>query len=185
MKISRMLLLINDLMYRGLIKSIISPMKKSACAECGKNVYMGPKVMINGYDHLYLGNDVSLGTETKILCTRADLKIGNHVIFGPGVTVVTGNHRIDMIGRYIDSIKDAEKTEDNDAPVHIVGDNWIGANATILKGVTIGRGGVIAAGAVVTKDVEPYSIVAGVPAKVIDMRFSESQIIEHEKRLGY
>lgn len=55
------------------------------------------------------------------------------------------------------------------------GDNWICTNACILKGVTVGKGAVVAAGAVVTKDVPPYSIVAGAPARVIKMRFDEEK----------
>lgn len=69
-------------------------------------------------------------------------------------------------------------------PVKIEGDNWIGANATILKGVTVGFGSVVAAGAVVTHDVLPYSIVGGVPAKILSMRFTDVEIQEHEKLLN-
>lgn len=63
-------------------------------------------------------------------------------------------------------------------------DVWIGYRAIILSGVTIGRGSVVAAGAVVTSDVEKYSIVAGVPAKVVAKRFSPDDIKRHEKLLG-
>ena len=56
-------------------------------------------------------------------------------------------------------------------------------NSTILKGVTIGRGCIVAAGAVVNKSTPPYSIVGGVPAKVLKMRFTEEEIIEHERIL--
>ena len=64
------------------------------------------------------------------------------------------------------------------------GDNWIGMNATILKGVTIGRGCIVAAGAVVCKSTPPYSIVGGVPARVMKMRFSPEEIETHELLLG-
>ena len=72
---------------------------------------------------------------------------------------------------------------DQDLPVVIEDDVWTGANVTILKGVTIGRGSVIAAGAVVTKSFPPYSIIGGVPAKLIKMRFTPEQIAEHERVL--
>ena len=58
----------------------------------------------------------------------------------------------------------------------IAGDNWIGSNAVILKGVTIGRGAVVAAGAIVNRDVPDYSIVGGVPAKVIGSRLIQNTL---------
>lgn len=60
---------------------------------------------------------------------------------------------------------------------------WIGTRAIILKGVTIGKGSIIGAGAVVTKDVPPYSVYVGVPALKVKPRFSDEQIAEHEKLL--
>lgn len=76
-----------------------------------------------------------------------------------------------------------EKLPENDAPVVIEDDVWIGANVTILKGVTIGRGSVVAAGAVVTKSCPPYSIIGGVPAKVLKMRFAPENIEVHERKV--
>ena len=105
------------------------------------------------------------------------------MIFAPKVSIRGGDHRIDIIGRYIDTITDEEKLPENDQDICIEGDNWIGMNVTILKGVTIGRGSVIGAGSVVTKSLPPYSVCAGVPCKVIKRRFTIEQIIEHEKKL--
>ena len=68
------------------------------------------------------------------------------------------------------AISDDEKLPGNDQDVALMGDNWVGSNAVILKGVTVGRGAVVASGAVVNKDVPDYSIVAGVPARVIGSR---------------
>lgn len=77
-----------------------------------------------------------------------------------------------------------EKLPENDLPVRIEDDVWVGTGAIILKGVVIGRGAVVAAGAVVTRDVPPYAIAAGVPAKVIRMRWNDEEIAKHEAMLA-
>ena len=76
-----------------------------------------------------------------------------------------------------------EKLPENDAPIVIEDDVWCGANVTILKGVTIGRGSIVAAGAVVTTSFPPYSIIGGVPAKFLKKRFTEDEIRDHERIL--
>lgn len=116
-------------------------------------------------------------------CTRAEIIIGKKVIFGPKPTIMTGDHRIDIVGKHIIDVTDEEKLPGQDAPVVIEDGCWLGANITILKGVTLGRGSVVAAGAVVTKSFPPYCIIGGVPAHIIKMRFTPEQIIEHEKNL--
>lgn len=76
-----------------------------------------------------------------------------------------------------------EKLPENDADVIIEEDVWTGTNVVILKGVTIGRGSVVAAGAVVNKSCPPYSILGGVPAKVLKYRFTVDEFIEHESKI--
>ena len=95
--------------------------------------------------------------------------------------MMTADHNIHKIG--VNIIDNNDLNPDMCADITIENDVWIGTNVTILKGVIIGRGAVVAAGAVVTHSVENYSIVGGVPAKKIGMRFSEQEIIEHEKIL--
>lgn len=95
------------------------------------------------------------------MCTRAPIHIGSHVMFGPGVTIVTGDHRFDIVGKYMDEITDADKRPEDDIAVNIEDDVWIGANATILKGVTLSKGCIVAAGSLVNKSVPPYTIVGG------------------------
>jgi acetyltransferase-like isoleucine patch superfamily enzyme len=87
--------------------------------------------------------------------------IGSHVNLAQGITVTALNHN------FTDTEKRIDEQGVSTSPVTIEDDIWIGANATILSGVKIGQHSVIAAGAVVTKDVPPHSLVAGVPAKVI------------------
>lgn len=77
-----------------------------------------------------------------------------------------------------------QKRPEDDQDVIIESDVWIGCNVTILKGVTIGKGSVVAAGAVVTKSCPPYSVIGGVPAKVIKKRFTEDEIVKHEDLLA-
>lgn len=74
----------------------------------------------------------------------------------------------------------SDKLASDDQPVIIENDVWVGTWAIILKGVCIGRGSIIAAGAVVTKNVSPYSVMGGVPAKLIKRRWSLEEIKRHE-----
>lgn len=107
----------------------------------------------------------------------AKLTIGNYVSIGPKVRfMLSGEHRTDTITTYPFRAYDPIVPECEDickGPVVVKDDVWIGLGATILSGVSIGQGAIIAAGAVVTKDVEPYAIVGGVPAKLIRWRFPE------------
>ncbi len=144
----------------------------------GEQVQIPASVQVIG-KRLCLGNDVYLGESNLFMCTNAPIIIGDHTMIGPGVTMISGDHRIDVIGKYMVEIGEKEKLSENDQPIVLKGDNWIGANATILKGVTIGEGAVVAAGAVVTKNVPPYAIVGGVPAKVLRYRFENGELEEH------
>jgi len=146
--------------------------------SCGKDVSIGKGTTISP-GTVSIGNNTALGINTHILSTLAKVYIGNEVMFGPGVTIITGNHRTDMVGRTMKSVTNEEKLPENDEDVVICDDVWIGANATILKGVTIGEGAIVSAGSVVTKDVPPYQIWGGVPAKFIKERFSESDLKKH------
>ena len=148
--------LINALSYRGV--------------EIGDNFTLGRYAMIECTGVLRdIGNSIKIGNNVGInhycyIGVRGDVRIGDNVIFGPRVNLFSENHNFD----------------DPDVPIKhqgvtkaatIIGnDVWVGANASIMSGVRIGDGSVIAAGAVVTKDVEPFSVVGGVPAKFIRSR---------------
>ncbi len=150
--------------------------------QCGKHVYLRPASSdFKGLWNLTVGDYTSIPKGAVFYCTEAELKIGNKVIFGPKPTIITGDHRIDVIGSYI--MDSHDKLPENDVQVIIEDDVWTGAHVTILKGVTIGRGSVIAAGAVVNKSCPPYSIIGGIPAKVLKFRFTVDEVLEHEKKL--
>lgn len=137
---------------------------------------------IQGVENIIACEPVRIGPGSTIFTTRAKFILKEHVIIGPNLTVITGDH-MPIIGRYIDTVTDKEKLPEFDKDVIIESDVWIGSNVTILKGVTIGKGSIVAAGAVVTKSCPPYSVVGGIPAKVIKQRLTQSEIIEHESKL--
>lgn len=152
--------------------------------HCGRGVYLRPMHSdLKGLSNLSIGDGSSIPKGSVFYCTGAPLSIGKKVIFGPRPTIITGNHRIDVVGKYIMDI--SEKLPENDMPVVIEDDVWVGANVTILKGVTIGRGSVVAAGAVVNRSFPPYSIIGGVPARLLKVRFNPEQIAEHEAKLRH
>ena len=153
---------------------------KSQFNSVGRNVIFDPFDKI-GYKNVSIGNDVFIGSGATFSASESQIIIGNKVMFGPNVTIMGGDHNHSTVGKYMFDVK--EKNIDDDQPIIIKDDVWIGANAIILKGVTINQGSIVAAGALVVKDVEKYSIVAGVPAKHIKYRFSNDQILEHENKL--
>lgn len=110
-----------------------------------------------------------------------NVKLGKYVSIGPQCAILGGDHRMDIPGVPIGFSGRPEHT-----PETVIEDDvWIGFRVTVVAGVRIGRGAVVAAGSVVTKDVEPYSIVGGVPAKPISRRFTEAQDIEtHDQMLS-
>lgn len=135
------------------------------------------------FDRITVGDNVNLGYRPILVASRSEIVIGNDVMFGPEVTIRGGNHRIDVVGRPMIDISEQEKRPGDDLGVTVGNDVWVGTRAIILAGVTVGNGAVVGAGAVVTKDVPAYAIVAGNPARVLKMRFSEEQIVEHEASL--
>ncbi len=158
----------------------------------GRTLLLGDYVEINALSKqgVKIGNNVSIQKNTIIECTgvirnlgeglvignntgiaqgafiqvRGKVVIGNDVIFGPNVSIFSESHNFD----------------DPNIPVHLQGETrkgvtiedgaWIGTRAVILDGVTVGRNSIVAAGAIVTRDVPAFSIVGGVPAKVLKNR---------------
>ena len=130
-----------------------------------RRFWLGRKSVVESYCCINNAvGDVTIGDYTRIgiHCTViGPVCIGDHVNLAQGITVTALNHN------YADSSRKIDEQGISTKPVVIGDDVWIGANAVILPGVTIGRHVVVAAGAVVTKDIPDYSLVAGIPAKVI------------------
>lgn len=170
-------------LFRRIYNRIYIPYYKKKFGACGENVFFSPLDSVFHYPTIFIGNNVSIGYHADMVATRSRIVIGDHVVFGPHVSIRGGDHRTDVVGKFVDEVGDDMKVPENDRDVVFEGDNWIGMNTTILKGVTVGRGCIVAAGSVLTKSTPPYSIVGGVPAKVLKMRFSEEDILRHEDML--
>jgi acetyltransferase-like isoleucine patch superfamily enzyme len=173
-------------LYNGIIRAIeecFAICYKKQMAECGRNVMLKPLTSIfKGISNFHISPHVRIARYAVIYSTKANVYIGSKVGIAPYLKIITGNHSIHHIGYFIfdgNYPKDAKDDKD----VIIEGDSWIGINVTILSGVTVGRGSVIAAGAVLNKSCPPYSIVGGVPARVLKYRFTIDEALEHEKKL--
>jgi len=166
---------IRSLIYSRLFKS------------CGTNVTIAENVLINRHKDIIVGNNFTINRYSSIFvginggklsigdncyigsfCIisshRGSIEIGNDVMLANGVFLEPANHK------YSDLTKPMRLQGHDVGKIIIEDDVWIGNNCVVLKNVRIGKGSIIGAGSVVTKNVEPYSIMGGVPAKLIKKR---------------
>lgn len=131
----------------------------------GNNVYIGHDAMLKGYyqNHLHIGDDTWIG-QGVFLHSAGGIEIGARVGMGPFVKILTSVHA--EAGREVPILAAPLRF----APVVVEDDSDIGVGAILLPGITIGRGAQVGAGAVVTRDVPPYAVVAGNPARVLRIR---------------
>ena len=155
---------------------ILTPFRYKA-----EDVVIARNVSIQGRENISIGKKTYIGENNVIYAGNAELTIGKYVMTGPNVTIITGDHRIGLVGEYMRNVTNEMKLPENDRPVVIEDDAWIGAGAIILKGVTIGTGSIVSAGAVVRKDVPPYTIFYS--HENTRPRFTPRQIEEHKKIL--
>lgn len=141
----------------------------------GVTIGRGASIRPSSYYGHELGEGLRIGNGTAIgayswIGASGKVSIGANVLFGPRVIVIPENHVHADLSRTIKEQGVVRKD------VTIGDDCWIGCNATILSGVTIGHGSIVAAGAVVHRDVAPYSIVGGVPARLIKRREAKLEL---------
>jgi maltose O-acetyltransferase len=132
-------------------------------AECGPGLDLGPHVYIGNGAKIHVGTRSAINAWSRI--EAADhIYIGSNVDIGPQVIIYTSDHefrRRDLL---------VQQQGFSFAPVTIGNDVYVGARVVIKKGVTVADGAVVGSGAIVTRDVPPYAIVGGVPARVIGQR---------------
>ncbi|MBI1287882.1 MAG: acyltransferase [Flavobacteriales bacterium] len=127
----------------------------------GSNAYFEENVYIGSPGKVLIGIDCQINENVFI----QSAEIGDHVMIAPGVAIISTSHdyqRVDIPMALQGKLQERKVIVENDV--------WIGRNAIIMPGLKIGRGSIIGAGAVVTKNVEPFSVVGGVPAKTIRTR---------------
>jgi len=153
--------------------------------QFGKNFHAGRKVVLWAKNHISIGDNFYIGRYSQIEC---DATIGDNVIIGNCVALVGKyDHHYQQIGTPIRLASAIRDTNYNwlglKSQIVIEDDVWIGYGSIIMSNVKIGRGAIIAAGSVVVKNVEPYAIVGGNPAKFIKNRFSSEDIEAHENNM--
>lgn len=142
---------------------------KGFIVSCGKNVNIERGANISS--KLSIGDNSGIGINCEVIGSTV---IGNDVMMGPECVIFTRNHQIE---RTDVSMRLQGFTEEK--PVIIEDDVWIGQRVMIMPGIRVGKGSVIGAGAVVTKDVPRYAVVGGVPAKVIRYRKKDTLYVQN------
>nr|WP_240543233.1 CatB-related O-acetyltransferase [Bradyrhizobium canariense] len=158
----------------------------SKTVQTGQNFHLGLFSYVSAADKLVIGDDVYIGKFCSIQCNGS---IGSGVLIANSVGIVgRKDHDLREIGVWIRNAtwvgNSTRLARDTENWISIGDDVWIGFGAVVLSGIQIGRGAIVAAGAVVTRDVAPYEIVGGNPARPIGTRFSPAEIEIHECALS-
>lgn len=130
------------------------------CDHVGKNVNFDKNISLS--HRLRIGDNSGIGRNSSL---QGNVTIGKNVMIGPDLYVFTTNHMHENC-----ALPMIEQGFEEEKPVVINDDVWIGARVIILGGIHVGKGSIIGAGSVVTKDVPPFAIVGGNPAKILKMR---------------
>lgn len=144
--------------------------KASSITQLAGNIDLNPK-------NVFLDDHTRIQTGTRIISSHGKVVIKKFTAIGAGCTIIPGAH-IPTVG--LPQFLSITHINDKDGCIVINEDVWVAANVTLLSHCNIGRGAIVAAGAVVSKDVPPYAVVAGIPSKVIGVRFTIEQILQHE-----
>lgn len=187
---------VDQILLLGLLAGIFRKIRyfkyRSNGSWVAKNAIVDKESILDGYNKIYssarlsktsVGRFTYVGPESKIAITT----IGSFCSIGPRVSIGLGVHPSNWLsthpcfysvgGQTMKTFSKSSQFIEN-IPISIGHDVWIGADATVLDGITIGTGAIVAAGAVVTSDVRPYAIVAGIPAREIRRRFDDAKIVE-------
>jgi acetyltransferase-like isoleucine patch superfamily enzyme len=149
---------------------VFLPRKYEIVVRSGGRMHIGSWVWIGRHNALrchegemYIGRNTIFGTDNTVNC-YGEIYIGPECLFADSVYIVDFDHN------YWDPVMSIRSQGIYTQPIRLEGNLWVGTKATILRGVTVGEGSVIGAMSLVNRDVPPYSVVGGIPAKVIGQR---------------
>lgn len=148
--------------------------------KIGKDCIIGPNSILK-LENLFLEDYVIIQNNVNFITNKGRLFVGKYSVVSSGCTIIPGKHVLKVgLPFYFNTLY---HIGDIDKDIIIEEDCWIGANSILMPGVRIRRGAIIGAGAVITKDVQPYSVVAGCPAKIVATRLTAEQVREHEESI--
>ena len=155
---------------------------KSSFARFGSNSKLEYPCHIESPKDVSVEENVNIRFGLKIINNIGEkVTIRKNTTLAPNVTIVTNNH-VPVVGIPIFLLTTSHIC-DKSKNITIEEDCWVGTDVKLLSGCHLGRGAIVGAGAIVTKDIPPYAVVVGNPARIVAVRFTEDQIIEHEMQL--
>ena len=145
----------------------------------GKNIYLTVPFSVSAPELISIGDYSKILGGFTFIGTKGKLRIGNYTEISTDFTVVTDNHTptVGIPYTFTGSLHINDKSQD----IEVSDDCWIGTRVTLLPGSNIGRGSVIGACSLVNRPFPPYAVIAGIPAKIIGVKFDKAQILTHEQ----
>lgn len=155
---------------------------KTELGKCGINARIEYPCFFENRKSVFLDENVSVRSGAHFINSPTEkIIIKKYSVLAANCTIITNSHRSTVSVPHF--LLGESHINDKSADVVIEEDVWVGANVTIMPGVTLGRGCIVAAGAIVTKSVPPYALVAGTPAKIIAKKFFLEDVLLHENEL--
>ena len=163
-----------------LYRQYVSPLAKSGYGKIGKNSIIMNNSIINK-QNIFVDDYCVIQDQLNFISNHGKLIVGKYSVISSGCTIIPDAHTLIVgVPFYLSTIG---HINDKEGDIIIHEDCWIGAGCILLPGCKIGRGAVIGAGSLIKKEVPPYAVVVGRPARIIATKFSIEQIIKHESIL--
>jgi acetyltransferase-like isoleucine patch superfamily enzyme len=164
-------------------QSSIMIVPPSATLRLGDGVYVGRNVELGAQDTIDIGDSTSIQDRSLLV---GEVRIGRYCTLSLNVLITSGRHYYDLVPQWLIrdqdtyALTDHELSKNHHRPVRVEDDCWLGVNTVIMPGVTVGKGCVVGANSVVTRDLPPFSVAVGAPARMVKMRlrFSPPRVLD-------